>query len=179
MSTLENTMKGEPTVQIDPRVILCAETAADLMTPSPVSIGASATVKEAAAFLTDKGFSAAPVIDEAGRPIGVLSRSDIVVHDRESPHYVSSDPEYYKQADLTPARIIWSDVVNGDIEVRDIMTPVVFSVGPDTPAHKIIEDMLARKVHRLFVVGADGVLIGIISSVDVLRHLHLEPEERI
>jgi predicted transcriptional regulator len=67
-------------------------------------------------------------------------------------------------------------VVNGDpTQVRDIMTPVVFAVPPDTPAYKVIEDMLAHKVHRLFVVGSDGVLIGTISTVDVLQHLR--PEE--
>jgi CBS domain-containing protein len=146
------------------------------MAPNPVSIAAGASVNEAAAFLADKGFSAAPVIDEAGRPVGVLSQSDIVVHDRESGPYVSGHPEYYAKADLSPPRIIRTDVVDGDpTQVRDIMTPVVISVAPDTPAYKVIEDMLAHKVHRLFVVGGDGVLIGTISTVDVLRHLR--PEE--
>src|SRR5262249_21708562 len=59
------------------QLTLTAETAADLMTPNPVSIRDVATVREAVALLTDKGFSAAPVIDQAGRPIGVLSRADI------------------------------------------------------------------------------------------------------
>jgi CBS domain-containing protein len=140
-----------------------------------VSIAAGASVQEAAAFLTDNAFSAAPVIDEAGRPVGVLSQSDIVVHDRESGPCVSGHPEYYKRADLSPPRIIRTDVVDGDrTQARDIMTPVVFSVAPDTPAYKVIEDMLAYKVHRMFVVGNDGVLIGTISTVDVLRHLRVE-----
>ncbi len=165
-------MKNPPSVESTPRVVLDAATAADLMAPNPVSIAADATVKEAAAFLTDKGFSAAPVIDEAGRPVGVLSQSDIVVHDRESGPYVSGNPEYYERADLSPPRIIRTDGVDGDpTQARDIMTPIVFSVAPDTPAYKVIEDMLAQKVHRLFVVGSDGVLVGTISTVDVLRHL--------
>ena len=42
------------------------------------------------------------------------------------------------------------------------------------PANKVIGDLLGRKVHPLFVVRGDGVLLGIISTVDVLRHLHLE-----
>src|SRR5438132_13949757 len=52
---------------------LHAATAADLMMPDPVSIRADASLKEAIALLIDRGFSGAPVIDEAGRPIGVLS----------------------------------------------------------------------------------------------------------
>jgi CBS domain-containing protein len=169
---MQNPRSNETT----PRVVLDAATAADLMVRNPVSIAAGASVKEAAAFLTDKGFSAAPVIDEAGQPVGVLSQSDIVVHDRETGPLVSGNPEYYERTDLSPPIVIWRDVVDGDlVQVRDIMTPVVFSVSPDTPAHKVIEDMLAHKVHRLFVVGGDGVLIGTISAVDVLRCLR--PEE--
>jgi CBS domain-containing protein len=61
-------MKKPRSVTATRRLILDAATAADLMSPNPVSIGANATLKQAAEFLTAKGFSAAPVIDEAGRP---------------------------------------------------------------------------------------------------------------
>ena len=50
---------------------------------------------------------AAPVINEVGRPVGVLSLADIVVHDRESGFHV-------ERPDLT--------------RVRDMMTPAVFSI---------------------------------------------------
>lgn len=171
-------MKYAP--QVAPQLVLCAETAADLMTPDPVSIRDDATVKEAAAFLTDKGFSAAPVIDEAGRPVGVLSRADLVTHDREKVEYVPETSEYDGGAELTApsGESLRSgfQVENVDrTQVRDIMTPVVFSATPQTPVQKVVEDMLAWKVHRLFVVGTDGVLTGVISSIDVLRHLHPEP----
>ena len=77
---------------------LNAETAADLMTPNPLSIRQNATVKEAAAFLTDRGISAAPVIDNAGRAVGVLSRADIVVHHRQEAQFV---PEFYRVQEQT------------------------------------------------------------------------------
>src|SRR5437870_405496 len=78
---------------------LSARTAADLMTPNPLSLEELATVPEAITFLTDKGFSAAPVIDETGRPVGVVSRSDILVHDREMVRHAV--PEYYAKSELT------------------------------------------------------------------------------
>jgi CBS domain-containing protein len=172
-------MKNPPRVESTPRVVLDAATAADLMVPNPVSIAAGASVKEAAAFLADKGFSAAPVIDGAGRPVGVLSQSDIVVREREKVEYVSAKSDYHDRADLSrrlpKAQQTGFEVVDVDrTQVRDIMTPVVFSVTPETSAHKVIQDMLGQKVHRLFVVSDDGVLVGIISTVDVLRHLRLE-----
>jgi CBS domain-containing protein len=153
-----------------PPLVLRAETAADLMSPSPVSIRAEATVQEAVALLTDKGIGAAPVIDEAGRPVGVLSRTDLLAHDREKA--VPSVPDYYAGTDP----ILGSAGPSGSgtpdaARVRDLMTPAVFSVAPEAAAGEVVGEMLALKVHRLFVVDRSGVLVGVISALDVLRHL--------
>jgi CBS domain-containing protein len=176
-------MKTATARRADPgRIILWAKTAADLMTPNPVSISANAPVKEAAALFSDKGFSAAPVIDEAGRPLGVISQADIVVHDREKVEYVSvREPSYETRTPTTSAGETLPSgfqVENVDrTSVRDIMTPAVFSVAAHTPAAKVIEEMLALGVHRLFVIGKDGVLVGVISTVDILRRLRPEPRK--
>jgi CBS domain-containing protein len=157
------------------RLYLQAETAADLMTANPVSISDKALVAEAIAFLMDRAISAAPVIDEAGRPVGVITRSDLLRHDRERGNYLETH-EYYED---TPGKASNKTLPEGfhvelapDLtEVRDIMTPVVFGVAPTTAVTNVIEEMLARKVHRLFVIDGDGVLVGVISSLDVLRKL--------
>jgi CBS domain-containing protein len=146
-----------------PRLVLAAETAADLMTPNPVSIRDTATVTEAVSLLTDKGISGAPVIDDAGHPIGVLSRGDIVAHDRERSVGSAAGSAYETAA---------GDI--GSTRVRDLMTPAVFSVAPETPAGKVVGEMLALQVHRLFVVDNSGVLVGVISAQDVLRRLQPE-----
>jgi CBS domain-containing protein len=152
---------------------LHAETAADLMMPDPVSIHADASLKEAIALLIDRGFSGAPVIDDAGRPIGVLTRSDIVVHDREKTPGVS---EYYDRADLvTPAGERLGSGFHFEAvdrtTVRDVMTPAVFAVAPEAFPAEVVHEMLSLKVHRLFVVDGAGVLVGVISALDILRHL--------
>ena len=112
------------------RLLLWAETAQDLMVANPISIHANAVVQEAIAFLIDKGFSAAPVIDEAGKPIGVLSRTDILVHDRTRTG--SHIPDFYARADLSGDRVPKGfQVENVDrTRVRDLMTPMVLSVSP-------------------------------------------------
>jgi len=157
-----------------PRLTLWAETAADLMMANPMSISGDATVHEAIAALTDHGYSAAPVIDEAGRPIGVVSRADILVHDRDKGKHNTA--AYYELADLTTGQGehlgagFHVEAVDRT-RVRDIMTPAVFSVRLDTPAAKVVEQMMALMVHRLYVVEEDGTLVGVISALDLLRHL--------
>lgn len=165
-----------------PVLFLNAPTASDMMTPNPASIRGEATVKEAVAFLVDRAYSAAPVIDRAGKPIGVLSRADVLVHDREKVEYVRQSSELAEKEVASDSGEILKDgfqveSVDGT-RVRDIMTPVVFSVTPQTPALDVIEQMTDLCVHRLFVVDATGVLIGVISSLDIVRNLrpyHLTP----
>jgi CBS-domain-containing membrane protein len=106
----------------------------------------------------------------------VLSRTDILVHDREKVEYLKPPPDYYHEADLTlpsgEALPEGYQVENVDtVRVRDVMTPAVFSVAPDAPAARVVGDMLDLQVHRLFVVDRDGVLVGVVSALDVLRFL--------
>jgi CBS domain-containing protein len=82
----------------DMSLVLKATTAAELMTPNPISISDHATIINAASVLNNRELSALPVINEAGRPVGVISRADIVRRE-------------------TSTR-----------EVPEIMTPTVFSV---------------------------------------------------
>jgi CBS domain-containing protein len=153
-----------------PRLILAAQTAAELMTPDPISLEQDATVPEAVALLTDRGFSAAPVIDEAGRPVGVLSRTDVLVHERENARKASFGPAD-EPGPQRPRHEGFSIEVVDRTRVADIMTPAVFTVGLKTPSAAVVEQMLALNVHQLFVVDEDQLLVGVISALDVLRHL--------
>ena len=169
-------MTATAPLEAAPLLCLRAETAADLMTSNPVSVREDATLREAIALLADRGYSAAPVIDAAGWAVGVLSRSDVLAHDREHVEHLAAAPECYDRAELTTEE----DEPLGDgfqvertdpTQVADLMTPAVLSVGPDTPAAHVVRDMLDLRVHRLFVVDQGGVLVGVISALDVLRCL--------
>src|ERR1019366_7519630 len=155
------------------RLTLHAETAGDMMVSNPVSIRENASVHEAIVLFTKKGFSAAPAIDTAGRPVGVVSLSDVIIHDRTKMEWGSGAGERFKFEDPAEGEPRSEAQVAEVAATRicELMTPAVFSVSPDTAAAKVIQEMLALKVHRLFVVDADGVLVGVISALDVLRHL--------
>jgi CBS domain-containing protein len=160
----------------NPCLTLTAETAADLMSCSPVSLRANATVREALALFTDRGFGAAPVIDDAGRPVGVLSRTDLLIHDREQArHSCAVDETGWDELPSRTPREGYSVEVIDPTPVRDMMTPVVFTVDLHTPADRVVEQLLALRVHQLFVTDEDHSLVGVISALDVVRHLrHLE-----
>jgi CBS domain-containing protein len=154
-------------------VILPARTAAELMSSNPVSLREDATLKEAIAFLVDRNISGAPVIDEAGRPVGVLTQTDVLIHDREEVQHLAPPEAEYG----TPLpRSYWESFQVERVDttpVRDLMTPAVFCVALDTPAWGVIEQMRELNVHRLFVVDHNGILVGVISAMDVVRRLAL------
>ncbi len=115
--------------------------------------------------------AAPPVIDEAGRPIGVLTQTDILVHDREEGSHLSPPEIEYG----TPLPRSWWDGFQVErvdpTPVCEIMTPAVFCVNTETPAWSVIEQIRDLNVHRLFVTDENGILVGVITSMDVVRHL--------
>ncbi len=168
-----NTTEASPC----PTLTLEAKTAADLMTPNVVSIPLTATLTEAVAVLRERRITAAPVCDELGNGVGVFGRSDLVAHDPEQFELLQPELEKYKKIGLVVrlrrslSQVFQSKKV-GPRRVKELMTPVVFSVAADTPACTVIDAMLLLAVHRIFVTQSDGKIVGVISATDVIRHLH-------
>ncbi len=153
--------------------------AKDLMTHNPVSIRRDASIREALELLTDRGFGAAPVIDDAGRPVGVLSRTDILIHEREHVRHTcpADDGSGMRDAtewDLFPEPSLpegFSVEVTDPTSVGEIMTPAIFTVPLDASVAEVVHRMLELRVHHLFVVDRDLSLVGVVSPLDVLGHL--------
>jgi CBS domain-containing protein len=155
-------------------LVLGAETAAELMTKGVVSIRHGATIREAGAFLIESGISGAPVVDDAGRAIGVLSHTDIVWHDSMPKAKTADIAEYYREVDPRCPPGLRGHVYDKRAEsvpVSDVMSPVIIEVSTDESAVTVVAKLLALKIHRLFVVDGTGTLVGVISSFDVLRCL--------
>jgi CBS domain-containing protein len=156
------------------RLVRFARVAGDIMTPNPVSIDHTAKVQQAAIALSERGISAVPVINEAGRPVGVVSRTDIV---RVAGGAAGVDSCALMCADCGSMAIVPRGIRPDELDPRtcgcpsvsDIMTPEVYSIETDAPVVRIVEELLGKNVHRLFVVDHDGVLVGVVTALDVLR----------
>lgn len=155
-------------------LVLQAETAADLMTPNPLSIRNDAQIDEAASFLIAKEISAAPVVDAAGRAVGVLSHTDIVRYASEASAKQAAETEYYREFDRRCPPGLREIISSGRAKpglVADIMSPVVIQVGHRDSSLSVVARMLGLKIHRLFVVDDAGTLVGVIAALDVLKRL--------
>jgi CBS domain-containing protein len=54
------------------------------------------------------------------------------------------------------------------VQVLDIMTPMIFSVSEDTSVQEVADTMLKGGIHRVFVT-REGKLIGIVTALDMLQ----------
>jgi CBS domain-containing protein len=136
------------------------------MTPNPKSINRHATVRETAEILHDHGLHIAPVIDDAGRPIGVVSRTDLLDYwGRRRDRLTALAAGEVKAQAPCPGK------PGDELTVPEIMTPVVFGVRTNAPITIAVEKMIALEVRCLFVTDADGVLVGTLTVFDILRHL--------
>jgi CBS domain-containing protein len=146
-------------------------TARDVMTPHVVTVVEDMSTHDLARFLIEHEISGAPVVDEQGRLVGVVSMTDIVRSDaeederEESSGFYRGDPYEFTLEDLGQKY-----VERQAVTVRDVMTPAIHSVEDTTPVAEVAALMLDRHVHRLIVMrGQDPV--GIITSLDLLKML--------
>ena len=147
-------------------------TAADLMTPNVLSVRDDMSLGELAEFLTLHEISGAPVQDDSGTVIGVVSLSDIARAAAEEPTLDrdQSSASYYVRGwedRLDPADLDHFRIHEASVLVRDIMTPKVFSVTKDAPVADIAEILIDAHLHRLLVT-RDGKAVGIVTTTDLL-----------
>jgi CBS-domain-containing membrane protein len=156
------------------RATLRTLTAADLMTTNPRSVDQNATVAETTEFFREYGVHTAPVIDEAGRPVGTVSRSDLVESMGSRRDRLLAKA---RGASTYDALDDWSDGLVADLKVMQIMTPVVFCVPVDAPIETVVQKVLALELRCLFVTDEHGVLVGVISIFNLLKSI-TEPAGR-
>jgi predicted transcriptional regulator len=163
-------------------------TAKDVMNPHVISVPANWTLEELSQFLIDKAITGAPVKDDTGKLIGVVSLTDIVRHDSLAEIDLSADdsappPKRNKEAERGPHDYYlhgWEDRLSPEdlasfhikekqhVTVRDIMTPMLFKVDESTSIQEVADTMIGGRVHRLLVTH-DGKVIGIVTTMDLLK----------
>jgi acetoin utilization protein AcuB len=138
----------------------------DVMTPDPITIDPEAPLGTATALMRSKGIRHLPVVDEAGRLVGVITDRDL------------------RQATVAPAlaehlseggqrRLRGLAQALEDVRVRDAMTWAVATIDPEATVQEAALRMFERRVGSLPVV-RDGRLVGILTERDLLRALARE-----
>ncbi|MEK6606085.1 MAG: CBS domain-containing protein [Myxococcota bacterium] len=146
----------------------------EAMTREIVCATPDMTIDYLTTLFLERNISGAPVVDDSDRPIGVVSKTDILrrqhvegdAPSRPAPTRVRTWQGYEYELDpksrTTPGL---------RTTVGEIMLPMVFSLPATAPISRAAALMAFEGIHRLPIVAEDGSLVGLLSSLDVLRWL--------
>jgi CBS domain-containing protein len=110
-----------------------------------VCVAKDLEVKALTELFLERGISGAPVLDEQGRLVGVVTKSDLLVDGLERGRG------------------------EGGVTVGDVMTPLVRALGDDATIGDAVTLMAEETIHMIPLVTAQGEVVGVVSALDVLR----------
>ena len=149
-------------------------TVSNVMRHEVLAVEAGWSLDQLADFLVDKSISGAPVTAADGQLIGVVSLTDIVRQNRLQDHDTGVDDThdvYLYELERRMSRDELRELhvqYETPAQVRDIMTPMIFSVSENTSVQEVADTMLKGGIHRVFVT-RDSKLVGIVTALDMLQ----------
>jgi predicted transcriptional regulator len=145
-------------------------TVREIMSSRVLAVSPNLSIRELSRLLLEAHVSGAPVVDELGQPIGVVSKSDILdrIHNQEATY--GMDKVFYRSAFGLAEPLGPGFHIDAETEgtVEEIMTPLVIKVELETPIEVAARLMAFENVHRVLVVDK-GRMVGILTSMDIVR----------
>jgi predicted transcriptional regulator len=146
-----------------------AKTVADVMNRAPITVKPQTPVKEAIKILAEQRISGLPVVDDAGKVVGVISETDLLWQETgvEPPLYiVFLDSVIYLE---NPARYDQELHKALGQTVGEVMSTHPITVKPDQPLRKAAKLMQEKSIRRVAVTDDEGKVIGILTIGDIVR----------
>lgn len=116
--------------------------ASNYMTPNPVVVNERADSLEAITLMVSRNFGALPVVDDSGRPTGIVTEREMLL-------------EFQDLEPLFP--------------VSMFMSKKVATITEDIGLEQATRQMLRRGFRRLPVVDNEGKVIGILTAADSIK----------
>ena len=147
-------------------------TVREYMDDDPATVSPDTKAEDVAKLLGEHELHGVPVVNEAGRCIGIVTENDLVMADDEGdlhiPHYV----------ELFGGLVFLESVRGFEARLRkamaatakDMMTRDPTTIGPDADTHDAAR-LISSSGHNRLPVVEHGRLVGVITRADVLRAL--------
>ncbi len=142
--------------------------AKDIMSDNLLTVKLDTPISEVAKLFHENVISGAPVVDDSGNLIGIITESDLIEQNKklhiptviaifDAVIYLESLRQFEKELKKMTGT-----------KVKDVYTRDVVSVGVDTPINEIASIMSDRHFHSIPVVD-DGRLVGIVGKDDIVK----------
>jgi CBS domain-containing protein len=146
-----------------------SKTVADVMSHNPILVRPQTPLKEAIQILAEKRISGLPVIDDAGKLVGIISETDLMWQETgvTPPAYIMIlDSVIYLQNPGTYERDLHKALGQ---TVGEVMSKNPVAISPDKSLREAAQLIQNHKVQRLPVLDNGGKVIGILTRGDIIR----------
>jgi len=156
--------------------------ARDLMQKDVITIDGNASLLDAHRLFVEEEISGAPVIDEIGRVIGVLSARDLLRATDEERDAAVVQTNYFRELEEFSGPD-WGRMPE-DLQdrlanrpVSEVMSPDVITVAPDATIAEVAHTLRHHRVHRV-LVATNEAFVGLISTFDLIALLETDVPAR-
>jgi acetoin utilization protein AcuB len=125
----------------------------DRMTPNPKVIGPEASHPEALRLLHKEKFSYLPVVDKAGKVIGIVTEADLL-------HAAPSS--------ATSLSIYEMNYLLANLKVQEVMSSPAITIAEDAPIEEAARVMIEKEIGCLPVMRGEK-LVGVITETDIFK----------
>ena len=136
-----------------------------IMTRFVVTVTPETTILKAANIMLQLQVSALPVLDSAGKLVGIISEGDFI---RRSEISTQRKRGRWLRFILGPGEAVTDFVHEHGRKVSEVMTPEPFTVSEDATLEEIVKSMETNGVKRLPVMRGNE-LVGIVSRANLLQ----------
>jgi CBS-domain-containing membrane protein len=146
-------------------------TAKQIMTSKIITVDLEMEVSELAALFWENRIGGAPVVDESGKLLGIVTESDLI--DQSKKVHIPTimtilDSMIFLE---NPAKLDKEIKKMTGTKVKDIYSSKVVTVNEDTPMSELATIMANRRLHTLPVVDGEKI-VGVIGKADIIRNLY-------
>lgn len=150
-----------------------------IMSKHIIDISPHQTLAEAASLLSKHGLAGAPVVDELGRCVGMLTATDFLAQEsqqgRAGEDRALADVEHTLNTE-TADEALHMETVDYEL-VRNHMTTNIQAIDENATMLAAARAMCAGHIHRLPVLDQQGHVLGLVSSLDIAAALVQAVEE--
>ncbi len=141
-----------------------------IMSREVICLKPDMTLESLRAILLENGIGGAPVVDEIGHPIGIITTVDVVrdQHERGDTLEIEGTVRLQTKGGVAYSPGPGFHLLDPGSTVGDVMSKKVVTIPEATTIARAAELMAKNHVHRLPVVSEAGKVIGLVSSLDIL-----------
>ena len=137
-----------------------------VMVSPVITVGEHSTVRDVAKVMITHHVSAVPVVDRAGKLVGIVSEADLM-HRKETG---TERPSSWWLSMISGDRALTTEYVQSHAtKIADVMTRDVQTAQPDTPLCEVADLLEDKHIKRVPIVNTAGDLVGIVSRSNVIQ----------